>query len=336
MKSKILLLLLMAAIRLQAQPAEVVRNYVATYAPIAISEMQRTGVPASITLAQGILESYSGQSDLVRRSNNHFGIKCKSEWTGPSVSHDDDARGECFRKYESPEASYRDHSDFLRNRKHYAFLFDLDPADYEAWAHGLKKAGYATNPKYPQLLIRLINEYNLNDYTLVALGKKAPSNDAFVALPPVEREAPMSGIPTPPAAEAKAKRSYPSGVFYINATPVVFVQQGTAYLQVAQKHNVPLARLFDFNDIRPADLAEVDGLVFLQRKRRTGDHSVHVVYEGETLYDIAQEEGIRLESLLSFNGLRSGDPLMPGTQLYLDGPAPALRATVKKLLNGSR
>src|SRR5215203_6696321 len=146
-----------------AQSPAVIRQYIDTYKEIAMEEMKRTGVPASITLAQGIHETGAGQSALVRKSNNHFGIKCKSEWVGESVSHDDDARGECFRKYNDPLESYRDHSDFLKNRSHYAFLFKLDPTDYEAWSYGLKKAGYATNPKYPQILIKLIRDYDLQD-----------------------------------------------------------------------------------------------------------------------------------------------------------------------------
>src|SRR4051812_29670451 len=144
-----------------AQNSEIVRQYIVSYKDIAIEEMQRTGVPAAITLAQGIHETEAGTSDLVRASNNHFGIKCKGDWTGPTVYHDDDARGECFRKYDDPRDSYKDHSDFLKNRPNYASLFNLDPTDYEAWAYGLKKAGYATNPKYPQILIKLIKDYNL-------------------------------------------------------------------------------------------------------------------------------------------------------------------------------
>src|SRR5215216_1988069 len=155
-----------------SQSSQVIKDYVLQFKDIAIEEMKRTGVPAAITLAQGIHETSAGQSVLVLKSNNHFGIKCKAEWTGPSVSHDDDARGECFRKYSSPYDSYRDHSDFLTSRPHYASLFKLDPTDYEAWAWGLKKAGYATNPKYPQVLIKLIRDYNLQDYTLIAMGSK--------------------------------------------------------------------------------------------------------------------------------------------------------------------
>jgi flagellum-specific peptidoglycan hydrolase FlgJ len=196
-----------------AQSSSVIRNYIDRFKDIAIAEEIRTGVPAAITLAQGIHETSAGQSDLVTRSNNHFGIKCKTEWTGDKVYHDDDARGECFRKYDQPEQSYRDHSDFLKTRPFYSSLFKLDPTDYEGWAFGLKKAGYATNPKYPQILIKLIRDYNLQEYTLVALGRKpkeeAPavasmsnnsSNDAHYAA--------QTAIVTPAQQPA-----YPAGVF---------------------------------------------------------------------------------------------------------------------------
>ena len=149
----------------------VVIEYINNYKDLAIAEMQRTGIPASIKLAQGIHETSAGTSDLVKRSNNHFGLKCKSEWTGMTVKHTDDAPNECFRKYESSKDSYKDHSNYLKNSPRYASLFDLDPTDYKAWAFGLKKAGYATNPKYPQVLIKLIEDYDLQDYTMIALGK---------------------------------------------------------------------------------------------------------------------------------------------------------------------
>lgn len=153
-----------------AQTKAVIEQYIATYAPLAIAEQIRTGIPASIKLAQAIHESGAGQGDLAIRSNNHFGIKCKSNWTGPTAFHDDDEKGECFRAYMAVEESYRDHSDFLKNSARYNRLFQINPKDYEAWANGLKQAGYATNPKYPVLLIKLIEEYGLQQYTLVALS----------------------------------------------------------------------------------------------------------------------------------------------------------------------
>src|SRR5580765_1829318 len=156
------------------QSADAILAYITRYKDLAIAEMKRTGVPAAITLAQGIHETEAGTSELVRKSNNHFGIKCKDYWTGDKVYHDDDAKGECFRSYPRAFDSYIDHSDFLKNSPRYASLFQLDPTDYEAWAKGLRQAGYATNPKYATILINIINNYHLQDYTLIALGKMRP------------------------------------------------------------------------------------------------------------------------------------------------------------------
>src|SRR6478735_3380099 len=152
---KLLVLFFTAVICLsvKAQNNDAVATYINQYKQLAIDEMIRTGVPASITLAQGILESNCGRSSLTQQSNNHFGIKCKTDWSGSYVFHDDDVRHECFRSYSCAEDSYRDHSNFLKNRPNYASLFSIDVTDYTAWAYGLKKAGYATNPVYAQSLI---------------------------------------------------------------------------------------------------------------------------------------------------------------------------------------
>ncbi len=222
-----LVVLLLATSTLFAQSSQVIKEYIAKYKDIAIEEMIRTGVPASITLAQGIHETEAGRSSLVLKSNNHFGIKCKTEWKGESVSHDDDARGECFRKYADPNDSYKDHSDFLKGRAHYASLFTLNPTDYEAWAYGLKKAGYATNPKYPQLLIKLIRDYNLQDYTLIALGKKVPDVDAeSIVIAPLSN--PSEEVPVTETKLTEKNQNYPTGIFKINETNVVFILKGTA------------------------------------------------------------------------------------------------------------
>lgn len=147
----------------QEAPNENIIKYIEQYAALAVKEMERTGVPASIKIAQGIHETNAGKSDLVLQSNNHFGIKCKSSWTGEKVYHNDDEEGECFRKYDNATASYLDHSDYLKSQPRYAFLFDYDANDYAAWAWGLKKAGYATNPIYAQTLIKYIEAYHLNE-----------------------------------------------------------------------------------------------------------------------------------------------------------------------------
>jgi LysM repeat protein len=311
-----------------AQSTEVIQKYIDTYKDIAIEEMNRTGVPAAITLAQGIHETSAGQSDLVRKSNNHFGIKCKAEWSGPSVSHDDDARGECFRKYDDPIDSYKDHSDFLRTRPHYAFLFNLDPTDYEAWAYGLKKAGYATNPRYPQILIKLIKDYNLEDYTLIALNRKTDNSNVVLVNSSAGKEVNNQSIPAV-SIESIPAVQYPSGLFKINETKVIFIPKGTSYLKVAEENDISLARLFEFNDLHSSlDIAQVDQLLFLQRKRKKGANEYHIVMQGETLHDVAQNEGIRLESLLEYNFLKYGMQPKVGEKLFLQNDAPAIPALV--------
>lgn len=306
-----------------AQSRATIETYILKYREIAMEEMQRTGVPASITLAQGIHETGAGTSDLVLKSNNHFGIKCKTEWGGEKVYHDDDARGECFRKYDDPFISYKDHSDFLKTRSHYASLFKLDPTDYEAWAHGLKKAGYATNPKYPQILIKLINDYNLQEYTLVALGRKQiETNEPAWATIKVETGTVDSRAfnPPPPIQE---NPTYPTGDFTINKTRVIFITRGTSYLKIAEEYDTPLFRLLEFNDMRDGDVAAKDGLLFLSRKRKTGANDFHTMMPGETLYEVAQTEGIRLESLLQYNFLTPSAMVEAGEKLYLSAAAPS-------------
>ncbi|OSY87371.1 hypothetical protein WH52_12055 [Tenacibaculum holothuriorum] len=153
--------------------------YIHKFAPIAVREMNEYGIPASITLAQGVLESGSGRSPLAIRSNNHFGIKCHRGWKGKSVTHDDDEKGECFRKYKYPETSYEDHSKFLVSRKRYAGLFRLRKTDYKGWAYGLKRAGYATDRRYPQKLIGIIKKYNLTRYDRVKTKKNKVSKPTY-------------------------------------------------------------------------------------------------------------------------------------------------------------
>lgn len=317
--SYLIVLFLMLAAAVQAQQDADILQYINQYKELAIHEMQRSGVPASITLAQGIHETQAGKSDLVLRSNNHFGIKCKSSWTGDKVYHDDDRRGECFRSYNSAEDSYRDHSDFLKNSTRYAALFQLDPTDYKDWAYGLKKAGYATNNRYPELLIGLIEKYDLEQYTLIAMGKLSPKGDILVKAAPAagqEEQPALVNEPRGPVAD-----HYPESEFSINNTRVVFVRAGTSLLSLADRYQVSLSRLVDFNELEDENIVPRDQLIYLQRKRKTGAHDVHLVKEGEDLYDIAQEEGIRLESLLALNLLNSRVQVQAGEQLYLKDKA---------------
>ncbi|OSZ76835.1 hypothetical protein CAP36_10390 [Chitinophagaceae bacterium IBVUCB2] len=302
------------------QKADVVLNYIETYKELAITEMQRTGVPAAITLAQGIHESGAGSSKLVLASNNHFGIKCKSNWEGESVKHDDDEKKECFRKYPLAEHSYRDHSDFLKNGKRYAFLFELQPTDYVGWANGLKQAGYATNPKYPQVLIKLIESYNLQDYTMIALGKPVPKNEDIVhvsAYKDVEGSASKEiGYPIEKEV-AVAKENYPEGEFKINDTKVIYAKKGTSFLAIAKQYDVDLSKIFDFNEMERTETLPEDQLIYIQRKRKTGKDEFHTVLPGETLHSIAQKQAIRLETLRELNWLKLDEKPAPGVQLSL-------------------
>lgn len=314
-----------------AQGREAILEYIKTYRLLAIEEMQRTGVPASIKLAQGIHETTAGTSDLVQRSNNHFGIKCKSNWTGDRVSHTDDAPDECFRKYPSAEDSYRDHSDFLKNNPRYAALFRLKGEDYKGWAHGLKKAGYATNPKYPLLLIRIIEEYNLHEYTLMAMGKKPiPLAEWAVQVPPKEDivvsdaalifNEPDEGPGEEPMADdvvSDINRDYPETDFRINETRVVFAKAGTSMLSIAMRYDIPLKRLYEFNEMPEQDILKKSQLIFLQRKRKVGDADYHIVKAGESLYEIAQARGIRLDALRELNHLTADMIPAAGTKLAL-------------------
>lgn len=301
-------------------------EYIQAYRQLAMEEMVRTGVPAAITLAQGILESRSGQSELVTRSNNHFGIKCRNDWMGERVYHDDDEKGECFRSYPTAEQSYKDHSDFLRNSSRYAALFSLAPEDYQGWAYGLKKAGYATDPKYAQLLIKLIDDYGLQQYTLIALNKISPDAESLVgAKGNTGTYNLIASGPSDEKVDASANIhneempviDYPAHAFKINDTRVVFVRKGTSLLALAQEHAIPLARLLDFNDLQQIDILPADQLLFLQRKRKQGATPYHITQRGETLYTICQSEGIRLESLLEYNRLSADASIRAGQKIYL-------------------
>ncbi len=344
MKYLVFILLLTGIKGFAQQPSEAITAYINQYKELAIEEMQRTGVPASIKLAQGLLETEAGRSDLVMRSNNHFGIKCKTSWTGEKVYHDDDARGECFRKYASAEDSYMDHSNYLKNTQRYASLFKLEPTDYKGWAYGLKSAGYATNPKYPQILIKFIEQYGLNDYTLIALGRipapmdmassktnSSPENKGAAGSPFLDNIR-VTTISTPASAsEAKAETVvaepapvYPENEFTINNTRVVFAKAGTSLLFLAEKYNVKYSWLLDFNEIKEGtgELAN-DQLIYLQRKRKQGQNEFHIVQPGEDLYTISQKEGLRLESLLGYNQLSMNMKPAPGEKLYLQQQGPS-------------
>ena len=301
-----------------------IEQYIEQYKDIAISEMKRSGVPASITLAQGIHETESGNSELVKNSNNHFGIKCKSNWTGEAVYHDDDASGECFRAYTKAEDSFRDHSNFLRTNKRYEFLFSLDATDYAGWARGLKKAGYATNPRYPHILIRNIEQYNLQQYTLAAINEMPGSvflkseDDAAKRLP-VE----VTDDKLLPSNENMPATDIPERVITINKTKCVFAKKGTSLLVIANKDNISLNKLMDFNDLAEEGLLDKDQYVYLHKKSKTGGKEYYIVQSGETMYDVAQITGIQLKYLMLYNNLSQTELPEADSKLYLQPGLPS-------------
>jgi LysM repeat protein len=295
-----------------------VAEYVAQYKNIAIREMKRMGVPAAISLAQGILETENGNSDLVKKSNNHFGIKCKSTWTAETVSHDDDAPGECFRAYKTAEDSYRDHSNFLRGSSRYSFLFKLDPRDYKSWAYGLSKAGYATNPKYPEILIKNIEDNNLEQYTLEGIND-IPVFDASQYSGDTQDKNQVQVLTTTPQDASDIAITEPAKLS-INGCKVVFAPKGTSLLAIATQNNINLSRLLEINDLHIDGLLDKDQYIFVEKKQKLGDKDYYIVQQNESLYDIAQKNGVILQSLYDYNNISLADNIYPGTKIFLRPP----------------
>lgn len=340
----VLFSLLLSSANAFAQTNGAVKQYIDKYKEIAINEEIRTGVPAAITLAQGIYESGAGLSDLALSSNNHFGIKCKDDWTGDKVYHDDDARGECFRSYPTVADSYRDHSDFLKSRPHYAFLFSLDPTDYKAWAFGLKKAGYATSSAYAYAIIKQIEDNDLEQFTLVALQHVANGTMADVAMnnssssnnaTKVSIKTNADGIeqdqsPVAELEEFAGNDNYPGGIFTINKTKVLFVPAGTSLFALASNNNISLEKLKDFNDLdNTTDILSKAQLIYLEKKPKKGNKDFHVVGPSETIELIAQREGVQLQSLFEYNKMQKGLQPAAGEKVYLK---PGKQAYYPKLL----
>lgn len=308
-------------------------KYIERYSAIAVSEMYRSGVPASITLAQGLLESGNGRSELAIKSNNHFGIKCHNGWQGGKVYHDDDAKGECFRKYDDPADSYRDHSDFLRYRDRYKFLFDYKVTDYKAWAYGLKKAGYATDPAYPKKLIKLIEDYKLYEYDKKpsSYGKVAKSKDikkpAHKSQP---KEVTPDVIPQAPSQIEQVKLytgkkreefrfSLSRQMYSQNGVPFVYSMEGETYKSIAEYNNLFVKELLKFNDLNNDEPLHPGTVVYLQKKKDVAEKglNMHVIEAGETLRDISQRYGVRLKSLKKLNAIENEDLIREGDILRL-------------------
>jgi len=294
-------------------------KYIQKYAPIAVKEMHRSGVPASITLAQGLLESGSGLSKLATQGNNHFGIKCHKDWTGKRMYMDDDRKGECFRVYKKAEDSFRDHSDFLRYRDRYKFLFDLRPTDYKGWAYGLKKAGYATDPKYPAKLIKYIEDYNLAQYDRKGAleGKKVPEPPHKIEEPVVVRPA-RTGVDVPISEEYNFNLDTP--LYSVNGVPFIYASKGQTYASIAKEHQLFKSEILRFNDIK-ADKELLPGtIVYLASKKnkaQVGLDMYIVEKDGEDFHAICQRFAVKEKAVLKRNRLSYPVTLREGDELKL-------------------
>lgn len=289
-------------------------DYIDKYSDLAIKEMKRTGVPASITLAQGILESNAGQSVLATKGNNHFGIKCHNDWRGKTMKMDDNAPKECFRVYPNAEASFRDHSDFLRSRDRYKSLFELKQTDYKGWARGLKKAGYATDPGYAEKLITLIEDYELYRFDKgVKVSVKPPLE---IEEPKVVQLEPRPGMKYQESVTFSTARK----VYSQNGVPFVYAEVGETYASIAASNGLFLKELLKFNDYEQEVALEPGTMVYLARKKAQGPAGVNkyvVEKDGETLRDIAQRFGIRYAALQKLNIVLYGKTLEEGDTVIL-------------------
>lgn len=327
-------------------------QYIQKFAQYAVEEMEKYKIPASITLAQGLLETGGGQSRLAQEGNNHFGIKCKEDWTGKTMKHTDDAPNECFRVYNDPKQSYEDHSVFLATRKFYVNLFKLDPKDYKAWAHGLKKAGYATNPKYASILISKIEKYKLYEfdnttskevlYAVLKLYPELKDDSSFMAkLNPknqkVERvavEAGRSVSYSPPPAPAKTlpkKEKIKSKYDIVNSILVknhpnggkkfLVVPEDLELSLICKKFGVSENKIMKWNELSGTQLKKNE-ILFLEGKNSEGNVETYTIGEGENMHDIAQKFGVKLDKLYAKNRMQEGQQPKTGELLYLKGKKP--------------
>lgn len=306
---QILFFLLFISFTLSAFSQRITREeYIRQWQLVAIEEMNRSGIPASITIAQGCLESGNGNSELSRKSNNHFGIKCKRSWTGKKVYYDDDRRNECFRSYRSVKDSYIDHTNFLMENPRYASLFMLDHTDYKSWAKGLKKAGYATAHDYDKRLIRIIEENKLH-----RLDKK-------MTFSPMDGQTAHNALDTDNTGTLTISPYKSHQVTKVNRVKAVVAQKGDTYEILAQELGLKDWELYKFND-QPAGYRPIPNeVVYIKPKKNKTkkDKLTHRVQAGETMHYISQLYGIKLNPLYRRNGMKRGQQPRPGQVIYLN------------------
>ncbi len=290
-------------------------EYIAQWKGVAMKKMGEHGIPASVTLAQGLLESGNGNSELARTANNHFGIKCTSDWTGDKSYHDDDRKNDCFRKYRDAADSFEDHSKFLK-RPRYAKLFELKPTDYKGWAHGLKEAGYATDPHYPRKLIELIERYELNQFDKGADVAYKPAAQE-PPKPAAERRGrrPSSGSETISITQGRNLEVFEGRIKFVRAKP------GDSFRKLADDLEMTHGMLARWNDLdKDATLSEGQ-VIFIQPKRnKAKDAETHTARDGESLWGVSQQYGVKLDKLAKYNGLPKDAKLSAGQQVWLKKP----------------
>ena len=299
-----------------AQTNPVRDAYIEKYKVTAVEKMLEHGIPASITLAQGILESGSGKSGLAKDANNHFGIKCHKSWTGETYIMDDDEKNECFRKYKSASESFEDHSQFLTTRGRYAFLFEYKVTDYKKWAHGLKKAGYATNPKYAHLLIKVIEDNGLNKYdkikNLDELGVDSIKPEEIASNEGVNLNAGSSQDFKPVSVSESQRLIYENqGVKYVLA------MKGDNFHTVASEFEIYAWQLRKYNDANKKTIIQAGDFIYLEKKNKKARLKYHIVQHNETLRDICQKNAIRMKVIQKINGMKKNEQLRAGARLKL-------------------
>ncbi|MBQ2419414.1 MAG: glucosaminidase domain-containing protein [Alistipes sp.] len=305
-------LLAISCVAVYAQTRQTREEYIEKYKSIAVAHMEKYGIPASITMAQGILESDAGNSALSLSSNNHFGIKCKKSWTGRKVYYDDDAKGECFRAYPSVEASYEDHALFLDSSPRYDSLFSYPSNDYRSWARGLKAAGYATAPDYAERLVAIIEKYKLyildqaDGSAIYSSGKHAKQNAEWFAQ---QSSSPNQQMEDPFNVTINAHKGY--SIYRVNHTCYVLAKEGDTYESLSKIFAISESNLRKFNDVNRRAVLTKGSIVFIERKKGAwlSQQLLHTASHGQTLHSISQSYGIRLRRLARLNRTRPSRPL---------------------------
>lgn len=309
-----LLLLLSLSLKGQSQTSTrriTIKEYIETYKQSAIYNMLNYKIPASITLAQGILESANGNSDLALVANNHFGIKCHKDWQGKTFSKDDDEKNECFRVYETASESFKDHSNLLRSKERYTFLFFFNANDYKSWAYGLKEAGYATNPKYPELLIKIIEDNKLYEIDNECINSPLLAKTNIEEIEFKTSNDDSEDFGTISIGNNNRK------IYLNNRIKFIFAKKGDTFFSIAEDFELKPNEVIRYNDFTKNYTLKAGEKVYVQPKRRRGFAEFHIVRKGETMQEISQLYGIKLRLLYKKNNMEEGTKPETGQKLWL-------------------